>query len=110
MPAVLADAARVKPPSTGNDNEASLALATSSPAIDVFTGQGDDTMHQWISITCTNPFNFKMGDDDTVADPTSLELFAGGSVQQFRATRSRLRFLKIIIPLGGDYKWWVSGP
>ena len=40
MSAVTADAARVKPPSTGNDNEASLALATSSPAIDMFAGQG----------------------------------------------------------------------
>lgn len=108
--AVLADAARVKPPGTANNNEASLVVATASPAVDLFAGQGEDLQQNWISLTCTNPFNFLVGEENVVADPTSLEFFAGGAVVQFKANRSKLGFMKIIIPLGGDYKFWVSGP
>ena len=106
---VVGDAARVKPPGTNNNNEASLIAATASGALDLFAGQGDDLQQNWLSLTCTNPFNFLVGESG-VADPTSLEFFAGGAVVQFKINRSKLRFLNVIIPLGGDYKWWISGP
>ena len=107
--AVLADAARVKPPGTANNNEASLAAGVASSALDLFAGQGDDLQQNWISLTCTAPFNFLVG-EDSVADPSSLDFFAGGATVQFKANRSKLQFLKIIMDAGGDYKFWISGP
>lgn len=110
MSAVVGDAARVAPPSAGNNNEAALGAATPSPAIDLFAGQGGDLLQNWISLTCSNPFNFVVGDLDTMAAASAGEFFAGGAVVQFKANKSLLRFLRITINAGGDYKWWVSGP
>jgi hypothetical protein len=105
----VADAARVRPPQTGNVNEAALAAATSSAALDLFAGQGADVKALWVSLACTNPFNYLVGESG-VAAPSSQPYFANGSVQQFRATRATQRYMRVIIPLGGNYQWWVSGP
>jgi hypothetical protein len=109
MSAAVADAARVKPPSTGNVNEAALGVATASAALDLFANEGLDVMAVWVSVVCTAAFNLLVG-ESAVAAPASVGYFAANSVQQFRATRSKLRYLRVIIPAGGEYKWWVSGP
>jgi hypothetical protein len=107
--AVLADAARVKPPSAGNNNEGALAAGVVVIEQDLFAGQGDSVMHHWISLTCTAPFNYITGKAG-LADPTDIEYFAGGAAVQFRATRSQLAVLLLRMPAGGNWKWWVSGP
>jgi hypothetical protein len=104
-----ADAARVKPPGTGNNNEAALAAATASAALDLFAGQGADARAIWATLVCTAPFNFLVG-EAAVAAPTSTGFFAAETTQAFRAIRSTLGYLRVIMPAGGSYKWWVSGP
>lgn len=107
--AVLADAARVKPPHTSNNNEAALGAGVASAALDLFAGQGDDVMHLWISVTCTQNYNIMVG-NSAVAAPTNKEFFGATVIHQFRAIRSKLGSLRVIMPVAGDYKWWISGP
>ena len=109
MSAVLSDAARVRPPHTGNNNEAALAAATPSAEVDLFATAGPDVMSFWVSLTCTAPFNYLVGETGVVA-PSSQEFLTNGTPAQFVATRSKLRFLRVVMPVGGSYKWWISGP
>ena len=109
MPAVLADAARVKPPSAGNTNETVAVAGVASVAEDLFALEGDDVMHMWISVSATAAFNFLAGVVG-MADPTNKAYFGTGAAVQFRVTRAKLPKMIVIIPAGGDFTWWNSGP
>jgi len=106
---VLADAAQIRPPSTGNLTEQALGAGATSVAEDLFAGVGDDVMHMWITINATQDFNYLMG-TSAVGVPTNKAYFAAGQSVQFRANRSTLRYLRVTMPVAGDFLWWISGP
>jgi hypothetical protein len=63
----------------------------------------------WITLTCTAAYSYIIGGSG-VAAPSNKGYIAAGSPSSFRVNKATLSHLRVIMPAGGDYLWWISGP